>query len=297
MNPSMPVKIERFGRPGSGPVVAILGGVHGDEPEGVVAAGMLARALDGVDIQGEVRLVRVANEAAYSQNVRAALGDENLARVFPGAEDGSVAARVASRITAEVIAGADLLIDLHSAGTHYRMPLFVGYDTSAETAADAHRAAVAFGAPLIWRHRSVAPGRSLSAASALGVPAIYVESGGGGALRRQDLDAYLGGVLRVLGMRGLIESPAPAPRGIRYIDDGDGDVDSMLAAGHDGFCIVHARAGEVVRPGSLVAEVVDESGRRLQRIAAEREAAVMMIRRTARIVAGEGIALLAGVTG
>ncbi|MGN8552228.1 UNVERIFIED_CONTAM: M14 family metallopeptidase [Microbacterium sp. SLM126] len=293
----MPVNVERFGRPGSGPTVAVLGGVHGDEPEGVVAAGMLARALDGVDIRGEVRLVRVANEAAYSQNVRAASGDENLARVFPGNAGGSPAARVARHITDDVIAGADLLIDLHSAGTHYRMPLFVGYDTSAATAADAHRAAVAFGAPLIWRHRSVAPGRSLSAASALSVPAIYVESGGGGALRRQDLDAYLGGVLRVLALHGLIDTAVAAPGGIRFIDDGDGDVDSMLAAEHDGFCIVHANAGDMVEPGTLIAEILDETGRCVQRIVAEQETAVMMIRRTARIAVGEGVAMLAGVTG
>ena len=62
-----------------------------------------------------------------------------------------------------------------------------------------------FGAPLGWQHAVMNPGRSLSAALDLGIPAIYVEGGGGGALARAEVtDLRRRASLDVLADYGII---------------------------------------------------------------------------------------------
>src|SRR5699024_1395238 len=109
-------------------------------------------------------------------------------RVFPGDPDGSPTERLAAQLTEELIRGSDLLIDLHSAGRGFDMPLLAGYHSAGPLAQRAGAAARAFAAPLLWQHPSSSSGRSLSAAQALGIPSLYVEGRGGGRLRQRDLD-------------------------------------------------------------------------------------------------------------
>lgn len=283
--------IVTLGAPGAGPTLAVLGGVHGDEPEGILAAGALVADLEGRSLAGCVRVAPIAHPAAAAQGARVATGDDNLARVFPGDPDGSPAQRIAHHLTEHLIAGADLLIDLHSAGRHYEMPVFVGYDTSGP--AGAAEAAAAFGAPVLWKHPSIGPGRSLSAASALGVPSIYVEGSGGGGVRGADLDVYRDGLLRVLAHLGILpEGPAAAPAP-RVISRGDGNVDASLAAGTDGYCVTRVAVGETVAPGQPIAEIRGADGRVLETIASRTAGFVMMLRRTAAVREGDGIAMIA----
>jgi predicted deacylase len=109
-----------------GPRVLILGGVHGDEPEGISAASAVWQDLDLEQLRGEVLVVPLANLAAWKNGTRESGIDAlNLARVFPGSCDGSATQRIAYALTA-LIAEVDLLVDLHSAGQHYAMPFVIG---------------------------------------------------------------------------------------------------------------------------------------------------------------------------
>lgn len=280
-----------------GPRVAVLGGVHGDELEGIVAAGQLVARLRTASVQGQVDVVAVANPLAHAALRRTSPDDDaNLARVFPGAADGSPTQRIADLLTREVIFPADLLVDLHSAGAHYEMPVFVGFDGSGPTAVASRAAAEAFGAPVVWRHSAVQPGRSISTAAAAGVASIYVEGSGGGGLRGADLDVYLGGTLRVLARLGVIAAEhadvgAPATDPV-HLDGGDGDVDSSLAGTVDGLCVTRAEIGADLDAGDVVAEIVGIDGTALEVLRAPRAGRLMMLRRTAAVRRGDGIAML-----
>ena len=285
--------IETLGDPAAGPTLAVLGGVHGDEPEGVLAAGALLAHLRTRqdELAGAVRIVRIANPAAFAQRARIAAGDDNLARVFPGDAAGSPAQRIADRLAREVITAADLLVDLHSAGFHYEMPVFVGYDTTGPAGAAA--AAEAFGAPVLWRHPSIGPGRTLSAATALGVPSIYVEGSGGGGVRGADLDVYRDGLLRVVAHLGILpDGPAPAPPP-RVISRGDGNIDSSVAAGVAGWCVTRVVVGQTVEPDQTIAEIRGADGLVREVIVARTPGVIMMLRRTAAVAPGDGIAMIA----
>lgn len=287
------VTVAEFGA-GSGPTLAVLGGVHGDELEGIVASGIVARGLARSDVRGRVRIVSVANPPARDARSRTSPVDgANLARCFPGSAAGTLTERIARTLTDEVIAGANLLVDLHSAGSHYEMPVFAGYDASGPCGQLSGAAARAFGAPIVWRHDGVAPGRSLSAAAELGVPAVYVEGSGGAALRGSDIDIYVTGVRRLLSWLGIAGQPFSEPPEPVVVDGGDGDVDASVACAAGGYCVTRVRLGDAVAAGQLLAEIIDISGATLQQIVAPRPGRVLMLRRTAEVSAGDGVAMLA----
>lgn len=277
-----------------GPTVAILGGVHGDELEGVAATRAVARRAATDLTAGRLLLVPIANPGAFAARTRSTPSDgANLARCFPGADGGTETERIADVLTRHVIADSDLLIDLHSAGVAYAMPVFCGcVGGTDELSQRSVAAATVFGAPLGWQHAAMNPGRSLSAALDGGLPAVYVEGGGGGALVGAELAIYIDGVLDVLGHLGNI-APRPArPPTSRWVIGGDGDVDASLGTSTAGWCVTAIAAGDVVAAGDLIAEVVDESAAVVERIVAPRAATVMMLRRHAEVAAGDGIVML-----
>jgi predicted deacylase len=191
-----------------------------------------------------------------------------------------------------VIAGSDLLVDLHSAGAAYSMPLFVGCAGGDDDVATRSRAAAElFGAPLGWLHATVQPGRSISTALALGVPAIYAEGGGGAALRRDEVACYVEGVERILCSLGNAAGRPTVARPTRWLLGGDGDVDASTGTAVGGWCVTAVRAGDEVATGDLVAEVIDEAGDVVERIVAPRRATVMMLRRHAEVRPGDGIVM------
>ncbi|MBK5248166.1 MAG: succinylglutamate desuccinylase/aspartoacylase family protein [Actinomycetales bacterium] len=296
----LPDVIEVVGQ-APGPTVAVLGGVHGDELEGVLAARRIGHILDAANLRGTVRIAAPAHPVAWDAASRTSPVDGlNLARVFPGNAEGSPTEQVAAFLTSRVIAGADLLIDLHSAGQGFDMPLLVGFAAGeGPVCARSAEAAAVFGAPHVWEHPEASPGRSLAAAAAHGVPSIYVEGRGGGQVRRRDLDCYVGGVLRVLQHLGMIDA-APqgesdaAPSVTRsVVVRGDGDTDGGVEAVTAGFLVTAAEVGDHVTAGTVLGEVVDENGATVALVRSPQEGVVMLLRRRSRIAAGDTLAIVA----
>jgi predicted deacylase len=276
-----------------GPHVVILGGVHGDEYEGIAAAACVWHDLDAQALRGTVSIVPTANLPACGAGTRTSPIDGlNLARTFPGDVNGSVTERIAHSLS-ELIRTADLLIDLHSAGQHYAMPLLCGsYVADDELGRRCQAAALAFGAPIYWAHPDISPGRSLSVALDAGIPSIYVECGGGGRVRSTDLAAYRQGVLRVLAQCGALPDVLPAaPPGMRLRSSGD--VDLALAVTHRGILLEGVALLQGVRRGDVLGQVIDERGQVLETLHAPADGIVVMARRTARVCPGDGAYLLA----
>jgi predicted deacylase len=289
-----PVKLATVRGDGAGPQLAVLGGVHGDEPEGVLAARRLLALLETMSFRGTVVVVPVACPGACAANTRTSAVDGlNLARTFPGDPAGTDTARLADALTHEVIEPADLLVDLHSAGKDYEMPLFAGaFSGGGETGRRSSEAAIAFGAPTVWLHDALNPGRSISAAADLGIPSVYVESGSGGSLQPAVLDAYLDGMLRIMRFLGMVDDAPRTGETAWLVDGANGDIDEGLAAPFDGWLVQHAVVGDQVDQGAPLAELVSRDASRSELVTAERSGTVLMLRRTARIDAGALVALV-----
>lgn len=103
-------------RGGDGPVALVVGGVHGDEPEGQVAALRLARETQPEDVAGQLIVVPCASPEASRAYTRLWPSGANLNRSFPGAPDGPPDAQLADFVSRFLIARADIVVDMHSGG-------------------------------------------------------------------------------------------------------------------------------------------------------------------------------------
>ena len=101
---------------GDGPTALVIGGVHGDEPEGQVAALNLLRALRPADLTGRVVIAPCLSITASQRYTRLWPTGANLNRSFPGSPDGTLDEQLADYVTRELIAAADIVVDIHSGG-------------------------------------------------------------------------------------------------------------------------------------------------------------------------------------
>lgn len=274
-----------------GPRVVVLGGVHGDETQGVLAAGRLA-ADETRLTRGSVSIVPVSHEAAFEADSRtSAIDGGNLARVFPGDSSGGPTEQIAHHIFTEVLSGADLLIDLHTSGQGYDMPFLAGYQADTVTADSlAKHAASAFGAEFLWRHPDRSEGRSVSVVD----QAMYVECPGGGSMSPASVEAYVAGVQRVLAMMEMIADspPDPARASIRVTGGGDLDRD-MISVHHAGMFVTDLASGAKVEAGQLLGTVVATNGRALEEVRAPNEAWVMAVKRRPPVIRDDLVVCLA----
>ncbi|WP_144797882.1 M14 family metallopeptidase [Halorubrum depositum] len=122
--------METFERGSAGSArVAIVGGIHGDEPAGERIVRRLADELDETGAgSGCVRLI-VANEPALAAGTR--YTDADLNRVFPGDPDSDEYERaLAPRLAAE-LEGMDAVLALHT--SHSAPPPFAIYSDPTES--------------------------------------------------------------------------------------------------------------------------------------------------------------------
>src|SRR3954467_145890 len=110
------VPITVIGR-GSGPTVLVLGGNHGDEYQGQIAAMKLARELQPEQVHGRLILIPSLNlPAARAATRLSPLDGMNLNRAFPGEAEGSVTSQIAHYLTTVLFPMSDVVIDIHSGG-------------------------------------------------------------------------------------------------------------------------------------------------------------------------------------
>jgi predicted deacylase len=289
--------IVELGGAEDGPTVSVVGGVHGDEFEGVVACLRLADELGATPLRGRLRLVPVAHEAAHVASQRSSPVDGlNLARTFPGDPGGRPTERLADALRRQVIEGSDLFVDLHSAGTAYAMPLLVGWaDDGCATCAAGGQAAEAFAAPVLWRHPGpVPPGRTLSAAHDAGIPAIYAEAAGGGTVTAAHAAMYVAGIRRILRSLAMLDASEAARAGPprRLVGEGNMDVPAMVAP-FDGMCESFVQPLDTVALGQVVAVVTDPLTGRRAEVTSPAAGVVVMARRGARVARSENLVVLA----
>lgn len=238
-----------------GPVVAILGGVHGDEFEGPAAIMRLARDLVPDRLRGQVILVPAANAPAFSASARCSpLDGGNMNRAFPGDPDGGPTAMIADWFQRRLFPLCDAVIDLHAGG---KASVFVpcslpqaGIDARLDAAnMDLARA---MGLPVIWQLGANNDDRSVNAACArAGVACIAAELGGGGGVDPAVTDMAHAGLRRVLHHLGMIDAAPPAPPDANRALVGIVDPADHVLATSRGLFDRRCIAGDRVQAGDL----------------------------------------------
>jgi len=185
-----------------GPTVLMLGGVHGDEINGVeiVRRAISSNVFDNLLI-GSVIAIPLLNVFGFINFSRDVPDGKDVNRSFPGTTMGSLASRVARILTKQILPHVDFGIDFHTGGaSRYNYPQ-VRYG---KTNKKAKELAIAFGAPYLIEKPYIL--KSLrKVAKDMKIPIIVYEGGESVRLDGFSISIGLQGMLRVLKSEGMIE--------------------------------------------------------------------------------------------
>lgn len=187
------------------PCLALVAGVHGDEYDGVLTLHQVVREAATWSLEGTLIIVPVANPFAFAGAQRRTPDDDkDLNRVFPGARQGTLTDRLADRLCADVLSGADLVFTLHGATASGILAPWIEFLEGGGTLEQKTReAAEASGfADLVALPRL--PGVLLTEMAGLGVPAVEGEVGGLGTTKGENVQYYKGRVKSIAQHIGVL---------------------------------------------------------------------------------------------
>jgi D-glucosaminate-6-phosphate ammonia-lyase len=276
-----------------GPLLLAVAGVHGNEYEGMEAIRQTYASLDPERVAGVFLGIPVANPLAYAARSRATppeIDGLNLARVFPGAPDGTLTQRLAHHLLALVernVGADDLFIDLHSGSHDVAFAPLIGFrDLPGTATAKAEEAARHFGLSRLWRIPD-SPGPFNAETARRGIPTLGTETTGRAGCQSADVDAFAAGLSNLLRFLGIIDDGRPAPR---YDGAARRTVDLTAPAG--GFLRSPARLYDDVVRGACLGEIIDIGGDVVARIEAPIEGTVWAWRATPAVRPGELIGMV-----
>lgn len=107
-----------------GPCVLLLGGVHGDEVNGVEIVRRMVTSRRFKELNcGSIIAIPLLNVYGFINFSRDMMDGKDVNRSFPGNFKGSLASRIARTVTKKIIPEVDLLIDFHTGGaSRYNYP-------------------------------------------------------------------------------------------------------------------------------------------------------------------------------
>lgn len=129
----------------SGPCILLLGGVHGDEVNGVEIVRRLVSDQYFKGLQrGTIIAIPVLNVFGFINFSREVRDGKDVNRSFPGSFSGSLASRIAKTVMAKLMPIVDVILDFHTGGAaRYNYPQ-VRYTTGDQLSLEYARI---FGAP------------------------------------------------------------------------------------------------------------------------------------------------------
>ena len=273
-----------------GPRLSLIGGIHGCEYSSIAAVTRFMTELDTSELAGTITAVPVVSMESFRRRSAFVVpaDGKNLNRSFPGSLDGTYTDVLARSIYDELIAPADVLLDLHGGDQVEGLEPFAIYEAS-PVEEQAHEIAVAFNLPYVVReepHAGGLGGRPTSAAAAAGIPGVIAEAGGRGLLEESAVDALVHGVRNVLRRLEMLPgAPEPPPAGQRRVGSF-----IWLRSTQEGWWDAAVDSGDEVAGGQPLGRVRNLWGDTLEEIAAPRDGVILFIT-TSPAVAADGLLL------
>ena len=244
-----PVYVERA--EADGPVLLLMGGVHGDELNGIDIVRRLVHAGHHRPLRGTVIAIPVLNLFGFVHLSRKFPDGRDLNRVFPGARGGSLASQFAYLFRTQVLPAVDYVLDFHSGGAER---VNVAQTRCIFSDAEAFRFARAFAAPFVVQSRFIA--KSIREAfQQAGKTAIVFEGGKSMHFDEAAIAYGLAGARRALAYLGMgPEVPAAARPSILI------ERSRWLRAPSSGMWHPSVAYGAWVERGTVLGEVSDPFG-------------------------------------
>jgi len=231
-----------------GPTMLLVGGMHGDEVNGVESIRRcLEREVFKELTAGSVIVIPVVNVYGFLNYTRDVEG-RDVNRNFPGKTKGSLASRIARTITRYILPQVDFAIDLHSGGdSRYNHPQvrYTGSDMRAAELAHAFNAPVTLiKSPLSHSMRKIA--------LHMQIPVLIYEGGESKRFNNFVIEHAIEGVLRVLAFKNMIPD--------REFTQRKGGIyrrNNWIRAGQSGMFVLSKYSGEAVEEGEQIGKISD----------------------------------------
>ncbi|MBB6463681.1 succinylglutamate desuccinylase/aspartoacylase family protein [Flammeovirga kamogawensis] len=188
----VPVIVERGKE--DGPVLLLLGGVHGNESNGVAIVRDIIRKKYNIPKRGTIICIPVFNVFGYLNLTREFPDGRDLNRMFPGSSKGSLASQFAFKFTKEIAPFVDYVLDFHTGGADRSNYPNVRCDINNEKQLSL---AQVFGAPYLMHSKYIA--HSLrETVHKLGKTIILFEGGKSLQLDKSVIDCGVTGAINVM---------------------------------------------------------------------------------------------------
>ena len=192
---------------GTGPTALVMGGNHGDEPVGIIAALDLAREVQVEEVTGRLIVIPCLSPEAAMANTRLWPSGANFNRSFPGSAGGPPDEQLADYLTRYLIPISDVVVDMHSGG---RSSMCLPW-SEMHPVADPHQRRAMVEGMLAWNtdwhviYIDVAgTGLLVGEAERQGKIVVSTELGGGGGVTRKLHELARGGLDNVLRHFGVL---------------------------------------------------------------------------------------------
>jgi predicted deacylase len=287
-------------RGGDGPTALVIGGVHGDEPEGQVSALNLARDTRVEDVPGRLIIVPCASPEASRAYTRLWPSGANLNRSFPGSPHGPPDEQLADFFSRFLFPLADVVVDMHSGGRTAMCPPWseMHWVDDAEQRRRMVEGMLAWNTDVHFVYIDIAgTGLLVGEAERQGKIVVSTELGGGGHVTAATHRIAATGLANVLRLFGVLagevatrESLGLGPATIVRATE----LENYLLAPDSGLWETLVDVGERVEPGRLLGRIhfIDRPDREPSPVHANNGGFVCGIRAIATTEQGDNVAVV-----
>lgn len=238
-----------------GPCVLLIGGVHGDEINGIE---IIRRAVDEGIMEnldrGSVIAIPLLNVFGFINFSREVPDGKDVNRSFPGTKMGSLASRVANTLTKKILPYVDIAMDFHTGGSsRYNFPQ-IRYTRTDTIAAEL---ALIFGTKFVIQ-KGLIPKSFRKTAKDHNIPTIVFEGGESVRLCGFSITKGLQGMKRVLSHLNMV-----------HIETMNNDIETLICkktswvrAPYSGIFIWSKQSGQMARKGEPLGVLKDPYGRK-----------------------------------
>ncbi len=256
------IKVNVYNAEKEGPVVLFMGGLHGDEVNGVET---LKRAIHSGVFKdpdcGTVIAISLLNVYGFLNFSRSMPDGKDVNRSFPGNANGSLASRVAAVLSRKILPIVDFGVDFHTgADNRYNYPqirINPNDDTSVELAR-------AFNAPIYFPQNVIAKSFRKTAKNQ-NIPIIVYE--GGEALRLDEyaINVAMEGIKNMLSYFNIKSFQPTIKEMVAF------DRSSWIRASVAGLFNSFYKSGQYVEKGVPIGSISDPFGDSMRIVSASRD--------------------------
>jgi predicted deacylase len=266
----------------TGPVVAFVAGSHGTEYTSIVALQRLIARIDARKLSGTVIIAPLLNIASFEAMTPHLnpVDKKGMNGQYPGDSAGSQTPRALALVTREIVAPADIVVDLHGGDLDEDLRPYSYWFRGGRPAQDSAglALALAFGLDhvIVTDVNPSAPtaGRSLSGQALVrGKTVLVAEAGRSGTVEPGDVTMLLEGSLNVLGALKMIDRHVRPIKTPVWLFGG-----ARVAADSGGMFFASVRRDTRVKKDAIVGYTTDYLGKKTGDIRAPTDGVVTFIR-------------------